>query len=295
MEDLLSHAKYALLPFLGKSNCFSLASTCKQGNEAVKSTPHCNYLEGKSFCIKKSCCQLRSKRNAFYVSTTLSVDFFTFLMDGSLIILDRRSQCVYRVCPCTRTVNPLRGKEIGRVQVPYNVWGLFSENNTLTLAHSGLLRTFDLRGNDMIEICAVVLMDEDIDNGNETRTLIKTSGGFECLLSDDTGLRIAANGQCLAIEHPRNIKAFCERCECSSQCIFVNVNRPYTIACEFVEPSQILMSDCGLIIHVLDSQGIWSFYGRSKRMLFPCKGIRAMHLHNSSLFYVLNNDIYLLQ
>jgi hypothetical protein len=298
MDDLLAHAKYALLPFLGNSSCNSLASTCKQGNEAVKSIPHCTYLEGKSLCIQRARCQLRYKRNAFYACTRLAIDFLTVLMNGTIVIMDRQSQSLFSICPQSRKVNPLQGKEINRIQVPYNVWGLCSDKNTLTLAHAGLIRSFDLSGSEIIELGAVLLMDEDVDTGAHAWKLIQTPGGFECLLSNNLSLRMASNGE-YSIRESR-VKAFFEnsrvRCECTESGI--SVQRPgnqYMITNEFVEPTQVL-SECGLVIHVLDSLGIWSFYGRQKRMLFPCRGIKTMHLHRSSLFYVdANNDIYLLQ
>jgi hypothetical protein len=278
-SSVLSHVKYALLPLLGVHACQTLAHTCREARGTISSLPQQCYLEGRDTLIKKSSCQRRTTRDCFYADATMSIEQMVLLRDESIVVLDRG--LVYRICPKTRSVNPLMATLKKSSQVPSYVHGLAVswDRRTILLAQGGLMMWYDTTSpRQAVQRRACVLDDEELDQTFQELSLVEHTQGFTYLVKGGDCMAHCTTRQCYVT--------------CTETTLSVSGSTEYTIAINLMQPRQIQSTLRGEVVYVLESRGIWAIYNR-RPVLYTCAA-KCMHLKSNVLYYASDKGIHIL-
>ena len=278
-HSVLSHVKYALLPLLGVQACHTLAQTCREAQDTVDALPQRCYLEGRDTLIKKSSCQRRTKHDCFYSDSTLCVEQMVMLRDSSIVVLDRGE--LFRVCPTTRTVNPLLCRAIKSVAVPSTTSGLGVswDRRTILYAQGGYVTWYDVTcPRHVVERRACVLEDEEPEQQFLEHSLVEHNKGFAYLVKGQEYLAHCTTSQCYVT--------------CTQTSLSVTGASMYTVHAEFQNPRQVQSSLRGEVVYVLEDRGIWAIHGR-RPVLYMCSAA-CMHLKSNVLYYASSKGIHIL-
>ena len=284
-SELLEHAHFALLPFLGVSTCNSLRTTCKQAFQTLDAYPHLSLLEGSSKYLDVDL----HYTNKYYRNSSFDIHDFIVLRDGR-IILYNGSLCVL----IDKTIRPLRGRYIKQYSIPLGVQGISVKHNILFIAHGYTLQCYALDcGADLIEHKPILLND---DQDLDWKTQVLGCSVQEYYLHNFSLYDARKNVKLL---DTTDAQVFCCFTQgfifCGTQLQLFSKGKFTSFNILFDHPKQVQCTPCASQIYVLDSQGIWcvSTKGSIKPRCVRLKA-KCMYLQTHLYYVSLDNKLCIL-
>ena len=288
-SDILDHAQFTLLPFLGFETCHALSKSCKQASEIVQSYPQLSLLEGKSKVLNVA----KEWRTRFYHCADLEfcIEDFVVLKDGRIIVYDGKS-CF--VIDKTKEIRPLRGKLMKQFCIPLGVQGISLKKDILYIAHGYTLKSFALSdGSARFIENAPVLLHDDQD--------LHWPTFWGCVSQEyylfDHVLYSAQSNQ--HILKTRDAKVFCGFskgfifCGKGIEVFYVEENTVKTLDVQVNNVKQVQASNCGSLIYVLENDSLLcvTLRGQSRRINLRAK---CIYLQTHLYYTTFDNKLFIL-
>ena len=287
-SELLEHAHFALLPFLGVSTCNSLRTTCKQAFQTLESYPYLSLLEGNSTYLDVD---IYFKNKYYHYSSSFDIHDFIVLRDSRIILYDGNS-CIL----IDKTIQPLRGRFIKQYSIPLGIQGISIKHNLLYVAHGYTLQCFALDcGEDLkfIEHKPIIL---DDDQDLEWKTQLRGCSVQEYYLHNFSLYDAKKNVKLLDTTDAQVFCCFTQGFVlCGTYLQLFSKGKLTTLNILFEHPKQVQCTPCASQIYVLDSRGIWcvSTRGNVKPRCVRLKA-KCMYLQTHLYYVTLDNKLYIL-
>jgi hypothetical protein len=290
MSEVLDHAHFSLLPFLGFETCHALGKTCKQAAHLIGTYPHLSLLEGTSKVLHVA----KEKRNKFFHlgDFDLCIDDFVVFKDGRIIVYDGRT-CY--VVDKNKEIRPLRGRLIKQFYIPLGIQGISLDQDMLCIAHGYSLKWYSIcdYGNSVqfIENAPTLLHD---DQELEWR-IFRGCSNQEFYLFDHVLFSAQTNQH---IVKTRDAKVFCSFskgfifCGKQVEIVYTEENTRKELNIQLNKVKQVQASKCGSIIYVLEHDSlVYIVRGQHKRIALRAK---CIYLQTHLYYITLDNKLYIL-
>jgi hypothetical protein len=290
MAEVLDHAHFSLLPFLGFETCHSLSRACKQAAHLVETYPYLSLLEGTSKALHVA----KEKRNKFFHLRDFDVciEDFVVLKDGRIIVYDGR---VCYLVDKNKEIRPLRGKLIKQFCIPLGIQGISLKQDMLFIAHGYTLKCYSIcdYGNNVqyIENAPTLLHDDqDLD-----WPILYGCSTQEYYLFDHI-LCSAQTNQHIFKTH--DARVFCSfsrgfvLCGKHIEIFYPEENTHKKLDVQLNEVKQVQASKCGSLIYVLERESLVCITrGQCRRIDLRAK---CIYLQTHLYYITLDDKLFIL-